>query len=64
MADKQSQKLKMKRKRSKVNSKVRNDLSLEDVVAAGGDEVRALCPFRQMVCVSERIIPMLALCMR
>ncbi|KAK2561000.1 CCAAT/enhancer-binding protein zeta [Acropora cervicornis] len=38
MADKQPEKLKMKRKRSKVNSKVMNDLSLEDVVRAGGDE--------------------------
>ena len=44
MADKQPEKLKMKRKRSKVNSKVMNDLSLEDVVRAGGDEVSAL-PF-------------------
>ena len=42
MADKQPEKLKMKRKRSKVNSKVRNEISLEDVVRAGGDEVSAL----------------------
>lgn len=38
MADKQPEKLKMKRKRSKVNSKVMNEISLEDVVRAGGDE--------------------------
>ena len=42
MADKQPGKLKMKRKRSKVNSKVMNEVSLEDVVRAGGDEVSAL----------------------
>lgn len=42
MADKQPEKLKMKRKRSKVNSKVMNDLSVEDVVRAGVDEVSAL----------------------
>lgn len=42
MADKQPEKLKMKRKRSKVNSKVMNEISLEDVVRAGGDEVSAL----------------------
>lgn len=40
MADKQPEKLKMKRKRSKVNSKVMNEISLEDVVRA--DEVSAL----------------------
>lgn len=42
MADKQPEKLKMKRKKSKANSKVMDDLSLEDVLRAGGDEVSPL----------------------